>query len=96
MFELIKKNAIRKIAKSKKRFFSIVIITLLGTGIFVGLKSTSSNMLETLDTYLDRTNTYDIKIISSLGLTEKDINTLNNLESINTVTGAYFKDVVAD
>ena len=96
MFELIKKNAIRKIDKSKKRFFSIVIITLLGTGIFVGLKSTSSNMMETLDTYLDRTNTYDIKIISSLGLTEKDIKTLNNLESINMVTGAYFKDVVAD
>jgi len=96
MFELIKKNTLRKINKSKKRFLSIVIITFLGTGVFIGLKSASSNMIETLDTYLKKTNTYDIKIVSSLGLTENDINTLNSLDSINIAEGAYFKDVIAD
>ena len=96
MLKLIKKNTIRKISKSKKRFISILIITLLGTGIFVGLKSTSSNMIKTLDSYLDNTNSYDIKIISSLGLTEKDITSLKNLSTVNQVTGSYFKDVMAD
>ena len=94
MFKLIKKNTIRKISKSKKKFISILIITLLGTGIFVGLKSTSFNMIKTLDSYFDSTNSYDIKIISSLGLTEKDITSLENLPSIKQVTGAYFKDIV--
>ena len=96
MLKLIKKNTIRKISKSKKRFISILIITLLGSGIFVGLKSTSSNLIKTLDSYLDSTNSYDIKIISSLGLTDKDISSLKNLSTIDQVTGAYFKDVMVD
>ena len=96
MLKLIKKNTIRKISNSKKRFISILIITFLGTGIFVGLKSTSSNMLKTLDSYLDKANNYDIKIISSLGLTDKDISAIKNLSTIEQVTGAYFKDVMVD
>lgn len=96
MLKLIQKNTIRKISKSKKRFISILIITLLGTGIFVGLKSSSSNMMKTLDSYLDKTNSYDIKIVSSLGLTEEDISSIKNLSTINQVTGAYFKDVMID
>ena len=96
MLDLIKKNTIRKISKSKKRFISILIITLLGTGVFVGLKNSSSNMMKNLDSYLDKTNSYDIKIVSSLGLTDKDISSLKNLSNINQVSGSYFKDVMID
>ncbi len=87
-------NSLRTINKMFSRFLSLLIISFLGTFAFVGLQSTAPNMLDTLDIYLDVANIYDIKIVSSLGLVDEDIEEIEKLEGIKEVEGSYSKDVL--
>ena len=90
----IKINSIRTIKKALPRFLSLMIMSMLGVFTFSGLQGTATDMLKTLDCYLDEFDTYDIKIISTMGLEEEDINTIQTIEGIKTVEGSYSKDVL--
>lgn len=90
----IKINSIRTIKKALPRFLSLLIMSMLGVFTFSGLQATAPDMLKTLDCYLDKFDTYDIKIISTMGLEEEDINTIQTIEGIKTVEGSYSKDVL--
>ena len=39
----------REIKKSFKRFLSLIIMSFLGVGVFVGLRNTPGTMLKSLD-----------------------------------------------
>ncbi len=90
----IKTNTIRNIKKSFPRFLSLIVMSLLGVLVFTGLTSTSPDMLNTLDKFLDDYNSYDFKIISTMGLTDNDIESLKQVDSIDEVEGVYSKDVL--
>lgn len=64
------KNALRDIKKSKGRFLSIVVIIALGVAFFFGFKMAPESMRLTADKYYDDYNMMDIRLISTLGLTE--------------------------
>jgi putative ABC transport system permease protein len=85
-------SSFRKITKSSKRFISLLCMALLGVGFFVGIESTSPDMLTTLDAYLDKTKAYDLQIQSTLGLTADDLAKLEKLPNIDKVQGTYSKD----
>lgn len=87
-------NTTRTIRKAFPRFLSLVIMSLLGVLVFVGLSATSPDMVITLDKFFDAKNTYDIKIISSMGLTDDDIIALKKLDKILDVEGTYSKDLL--
>ena len=86
--------SIREIKKSFKRFLSLLIMSFLGVTVFVGLRNTPGTMLESLDKYYDETNHYDIKIISTLGLTDQDVDAFKNLGM--TSYGIHSKDVITN
>lgn len=90
----IKTITSREIKKSIKRFLSLLIMSMLGVGVFVGLKMASFDMIKSLDTYYDNTNSYDVKVLSTLGMTDNDIKSLRNIEGIKEVYGSYSKDVI--
>lgn len=85
--------SIRQIIKTYKRFLSLAILSFLGVGVFVGIKMASPDMIASLDTYYDSNNMYDIKVISTLGLTNKDILSLQNLNTDFNVYGLHSKDI---
>lgn len=60
-------------------------MAFLGVGFFAGVRASSPDMEKTIDKYLDERNVYDIKLISTLGLTNDDINAISNLENIDYV-----------
>ncbi len=93
---LILKNSFRKIWKSKGRFLSLILIVILGTSFFAGVRETASDMIKTLDNYYDETNLYDFKIVSTLGLTDDDIKSLEKIEGIEKVEGTYSFDTLID
>lgn len=93
---LIFKNSFRKIWKSKGRFLSLILIVILGTSFFAGVRETSSDMIKTLDNYYDETNLYDFKIVSTLGLTDDDIKSLEEVDGIKEVEGTYSIDTLID
>lgn len=83
----LKTNSYRNIKKSLPRFFSLLIMSFLGVFVYAGLQATSPDMLNSLDNYFDEYNTYDIKIISTLGLTNNDINSLKKLPNVKDIEG---------
>ncbi|MDR1606243.1 MAG: ABC transporter permease [Streptococcaceae bacterium] len=86
------RSSLRKITKSSKRFLPLLVMALLGVGFFVGIESTAPNMLTTLDRYLDQSKTYDLRVQSTLGLTDQDLTSLKQLPSIAKAQGTYAKD----
>lgn len=93
---LIFKNSFRKIWKSKGRFLSLILIVILGTSFFAGVRETASDMIKTLDNYYDETSLYDFKIISTMGLTDDDIKSLEEIKGIDKVEGSYSFDTLID
>ena len=67
------KNNLKAIIKTRRRFFSILVMAFLGVGFFAGLVATSPDMLASLDKYARQNKMQDINIISTLGLTDDDI-----------------------
>ena len=53
-------SSIRKIKSSYKRFISLMFLSILGVGFYVGIKASAPNMIITLDNYLDAQNMHDI------------------------------------
>lgn len=90
----IKKISVREIKSSFKRFLSLLIMSMLGVGVFVGLKMAAPDMMMSVDKYYDDNNVYDIKIVSTLGLTDDDISKINNLKGVKEAVGTYSKDVL--
>lgn len=88
------KDSLKEIKNTYKRFISILLMAFLGVGFFVGLRASSPDMVYTIDKYFDNQNVYDIKILSTLGLTDEDITKLSDIESVNNVYGEYSEDIL--
>ena len=84
----------RDIKSSLKRFISLVFISLLGVGFFVGIKVSSVDMLITLDDYLDNSNMYDIKVSSPLGFSDSNIDTLKSIENVKDIKNISYRDEI--
>ena len=65
MKDRLNTTSIREIKSSFKRFLSLLVMSMLGVGVFVGLKMSSKDMLKSLDAYYDSKNVYDIKILET-------------------------------
>lgn len=89
----LQKNNIREIFRSKARFLSILGIILLGVCFYGGIKATGPDMVNTADTYYSKKNLMDTKIISTLGLGEKDLDILKKDKNILDFEALYSKDV---
>ena len=73
MKSAMKKDFWREIKHTKSRFFSIMILVALSVAFLSGLKATAPDMKQTGDNYLDSLHLADIQVLSTLGLTEDDI-----------------------
>ena len=94
------KNAMRKdfwreISHTRSRFFSIMILVALSVAFLSGLKATAPDMKRTGDDYLDSLHLADIQVLSTLGLTEDDIDALKAQDAIEAAEGAYVIDAFA-
>ena len=88
-----KKSIIREIVSSKARFFSIVAIIFLGVAFYSGIKSAEPDMNKAINKFYNEQNLMDSKIISSLGLTDKDLDILKNDDNILDYYGTHSIDV---
>lgn len=83
------------IRKGKKRFFSIMLITILGVGMLTGLRAACMDLRYSADQFYDRQGLYDISVVSTLGLTEKDVDALKALDGVADAVGVYSETVHA-
>ncbi|HHX12156.1 MAG TPA: ABC transporter permease, partial [Clostridiales bacterium] len=89
------KNNKREIKHTWERYIAIVAIIVLGVGFFSGLKVTKTAMVKNLDGYVNEYDMYDYRLLSTLGLTEADVEYFNLLEDIKS-EGAITADVIVD
>ena len=86
------KDSIKEIKKTHRRFISILLMAFLGVGFFAGIKASSPDMKKTIDNYYKAQNVYDIEVMSTLGLTDADMEALKNINGITDVYATYSKD----
>ncbi len=87
-------DAIRTIKHSQARFISIIAIVALGVSFFAGTNATAPDMMDTVQQYLIDTNTMDIQIVSTTGITDDDIAVVSSINGIESAVGQKFVDGV--
>ena len=89
-----RKNIRRTFKHTKSRFIAIFSIIALGVGFLAGLNATPVDMKESMEAYMDDANFYDIRIVSTLGLTDDDISALAAIDGVKDVQPAYNADLL--
>ena len=90
-----RKEVMRSITHSLGRFLAIAIIAALGCGFYAGLRLTGPDMRLAGDTYYDATNLCDLRVVSTLGFTDDQIDEISQVEGVSGVMPAYESDVIA-
>ena len=86
------KDTVRTISRTSSRFFSIVAIVALGISFFAGMNATAPDMLDTAEKYYIDSNATDLRIISTAGLTDDDIEVLKTIQGIEQISGEKYVD----
>lgn len=90
------KEVIRSITHSMSRFLAIAAIVALGTGFYAGLCMTAPDMKFAADTFYDGTALMDIRVLSTMGLSDSDVCALREIEGVRAIMPAYETDTVVD
>jgi putative ABC transport system permease protein len=86
---------LRQVKASLGRYLSIVVITMLGISFFAGLRSIGTDMRLTAQTYFSDTRFMDIRILSTGGFTEDDLDTVRNVKGVSEALPAYSGEALA-
>ena len=84
-----------EIRKSLNRFLSIFFIVALGVAFFAGVRATEPDMRYSGDEYFDERNMMDLKVMSTLGLTDDDMDAILAVEGVEAVNPGYMIDVLS-
>lgn len=83
------KDILRTIRGNMKRFVAIVVITILGACMFSGLKAACDDLRVAADGFFDDQRLFDVRVLSTLGLTEADVDALSQVEGVSAAEGGY-------
>lgn len=86
---VFRRGIYRTIRGSLKRFLSIVVITALGVSVMCGLKAGCEDLCDSVDAYFDQQNVYDINVQSTYGLTDDDLDAIQEVDGVETAEGIY-------
>ena len=86
------KDSIKEIKNNYKRFLSLLLMAFLGVGFFAGIRATSPDMVDSIDTYYKNQKMYDLQVISTLGLTKNDVEAIEEIDGVDIVEGTYETD----
>ena len=86
---MLLKNTIRKLKHSFGRYFSLLIIVLIGIGFYAGIQSSVPSIKRIQNDYYKNTNLMDLTVRSTLGLTDEDVNALKKLDTVSDAIPSY-------
>ena len=88
------KNLTQSILRSMGRYLAIVLIIALGSAIFVGLRMTKVDMVQTGQVFTDEQNMFDLRFLSSYGWTEDQVREAQDLLGLTDVEATVSQDVI--
>lgn len=84
----------RTVRGSLSRFLSIFFIVALGVGFLAGLLATTPDMRLTANTYYNDSHLMDLRVVSTLGLTDEDIAAIAATDGVAAVMPSQTVDAV--
>ncbi len=87
------KDIWQTVKKEKKRFLSIAVIATLGVTMMCGLRASCVDLRYSADRFFDEQNLFDVRVLSTLGLTDEDIEALAAIDGVEDVDGGYSETV---
>ena len=85
----------RSIRMSLGRYIAIVAIIALGAAIFVGLRTTKSDMIATGQQYMDEQNMFDLRLLNTYGWSKEDVEAISDIEGVVDAEGIITMDAIA-
>ena len=89
MHAAFRKDILRTIRGNLKRFVAIVVITVLGTAMFSGLKAGCDDLRAAADDFYDSQQLFDVRVLSTLGITQDDVDVLAAIEGVAHAEAGY-------
>ena len=91
----LRTDAWREIRHTFSRFLSLVILSALAVAFLVGLRAAAPHMEYTADQYYDETHLMDGYVLSTMGLTDEDLDALAAAPGVAQVEGGWNLDAIA-
>ncbi len=91
---MLKRSLLRTIKGSIGRFLAIFSIIALGVGFYAGLKVTRESMVKTADGYFRELGLFDFRLVSTLGLTEADVEVFSAVDGVKKAVGSVSADFI--
>ena len=88
------KDLFREIKRTFGRFIAIFAIVAIGVAFFAGVTASSNDMKNSTDHYYDDYNMSDLRLLSSIGFNEDDINAIREVQGVKGMYPAYSQDAV--
>lgn len=90
------RDIFREIRRTRSKFLSIFLIIALGTGFFAGIKAVCPDMKQTAEHYYAESGLMDLKLLSTYGVTESDMQALQQLEGVEQAMAGYSVDALVN
>ena len=94
MKKALRKNFYMEIRHSLGRFLSIFFIVAIGCAFISGIRASEPDMRYSGDAYFDEKNLMDIQVMSTMGLTEDDLDAIRAVDGVLDAEGSYATDVL--
>ena len=91
MKKALRKNFYMEIRHSLGRFLSIFFIVAIGCAFFSGIRASEPDMRYSGDAYFDEKNLMDIQVMSTMGLTEDDLDAIRAVDGVLDAEGSSTK-----
>jgi len=88
------KLVLRAVRGSLSRFLAIFAIAALGVGFLAGLLAATPDMKDTMEARYDETGLMDLRVLSTVGLSEQDLTALAAFPGVERVVGGKNADLV--
>ncbi len=89
------KNLTQTIRNSITRYVAIVLIIALGAAMFVGLRTTKSDMVATGQKYMDDQRMFDLRLLSTYGWDPDQVDAVKTMAGVEEAEGVITMDVIA-
>ena len=90
-----RKNVLREMKSSMSRMVSLFGIVALGVMMLTGLMSFAPSMRTAAQKYYVQQNVFDIRVLSTLGLSEDDVTAIAAVDGVQAVMPVKYQDVEA-
>ena len=83
------RGVLRTVRGSLKRFVALATITALGVTMLTGLRAACVDLRNSADAFFDEQSLFDVRVQSTLGLTDEDVEALSALDGVELAEGGY-------